>query len=84
MATWQCLHSKKSEEIQALYEARNDDDTFEIVARNEIARELFEKMSEEEKAGLEKEVDEQFQEQKKRYDAGVEGLETPSREDQLE
>lgn len=84
MATWQLLHSKRTEEINKLYKAREDDGRIEIVVRNEIARELFDTLSEEERVELEKEVDAQFEEQKRKYNEGVEGLVTPSREDQLE
>lgn len=84
MTTWQIMHSKEPERITELYEAEAQDVDVEIVVRNRIARELFEALPEDEKAALEKEVDDQFAEQKREYEAGLDSLETPSIEDQLE
>lgn len=84
MTTWQIMHSKQPERITKLYEAQATDAEIEIVVRNRIAHQLFEALSETEKAALEAEVDGQFAEQKLAYETGVEGLETPSHEDQLE
>lgn len=84
MATWQIMHTKSRERITELLNERGTANEFEIVVRNEIARELFNALPQEEKNALEEEVDEQFAKAKAKYDAGADGLATPSKEDQLE
>lgn len=84
MATWQIMHTKSRERITELLNERGTANEFEIVVRNEIARELFNALPQEEKNALEEEVDEQFAKVKAKYDAGADGLATPSKEDQLE
>lgn len=78
------MHSKYGDRITELWEERRKPGDVEIVVRNAMARELYGALPEEEQARLEMEVDEEFAKAKEEFEAGVDGLEPPSNEDQLE
>ena len=84
MPAWMGCHSKYADLIKEQFDDEVTKADVDIVLRNKIARRVFADLSEDKRDILEKEAEATWVEEKRLHDAALDGLPTPSPEDQLE